>query len=94
MARDIRICKYCGNEFEGERNQRYCCRDCANKGRVEDMEDFDHTLEWGRTADKRWRCPYRSYVSCHRRKCTSCGWHPEVEKERTKEILRKMAEEE
>lgn len=32
-------------------------------------------------------CKYNQEVNCECRECKKCGWNPDVEKERKKEIL-------
>lgn len=39
-----------------------------------------------------YKCDFNDYVECERKKCSECGWNPEVAKARMKEILAKMQE--
>lgn len=83
-------CKVCGKEkwvYIGHADQKFCSRECVNKGRDLFKEDFDHSLEWKRASSERWVCPYVGNVSCYKRTCNRCGWNPEVAKARTEEFM-------
>lgn len=95
-------CEWCGAirtvRFKREIH-RCCSRSCALKVRhsthprkkVKEPkivnEDYDHSIEWERGGSWLWNCPYAENVGCNRRTCTSCGWNPEVAKERSRLIL-------
>jgi hypothetical protein len=39
-----------------------------------------------------YKCDFNDYVECERKKCTECGWNPEVAKARLDAIIEKMIE--
>ena len=95
MAKLLKECPVCGEKFIGRKEQKYCGHLCANRGRrITERGDYDHSLVWERTEDERWICPYQMNVSCRYRKCTRCGWQPDVAKARLDAIRRKLNVEE
>lgn len=87
-------CQHCGKEFETRyEEQKFCCSSCGNKSRR--SNDFDHSLNWVRDTESKWVCPYQpeGTVHCKVRKCSSCGWNPEVAKARLDAYIRKYQEE-
>ena len=41
-----------------------------------------------------YQCDYQEFVECERKKCSECGWNPEVAKARLEAIIAKMVEKE
>lgn len=83
-------CKVCGKEKWvdiGHAGQKFCSRECVNKGRVLHNEDFDISLQWKLSSKSTWVCPYNEGVTCEKRTCNRCGWKPEVAKARTEEFM-------
>lgn len=39
-----------------------------------------------------YRCDYQEFVECEKKKCSECGWNPEVAKARLEAIIEKMKE--
>lgn len=89
MPKYIKSCLYCGEEFVTDNNgRRYCCKTCANRGGEKAIEDYDPTLDWEKTSEEgKWMCPYSMGVACSARKCSTCGWNPEVAEARNQKIL-------
>jgi hypothetical protein len=87
-------CVACGCEFmvyPSETDRKYCSLKCSNgHRRVIERGEFDHSLTWERTTDRKWLCPYQDSVSCSTRECVRCGWNPEVMKARNEAIMRKL----
>lgn len=84
-------CPNCGLEFRTDReNQTYCCHACGNSGRRSKNpyknEDFDKSLFWSKRNGV-FECPYNVGVGCTVRKCTTCGWNPEVAKARLDKFM-------
>ena len=40
-----------------------------------------------------YKCQFNDYVECDKKKCSECGWNPEVAYSRLKAIIEKMVEE-
>lgn len=36
------------------------------------------------------KCDFNDYVECERKKCSECGWNPEVAQKRLEAIIAKM----
>lgn len=90
-------CKQCGISFRGSNQSHsydFCSRSCAARYRWDNkqIQEYDQQLQW-KCEDGRWVCPYHAHVSCRTRRCTSCGWNPEVERKRN-EMLGIRSEEE
>ena len=48
--------------------------------------DYDYTM--AKHVPKQWQCPFNVWVKClEKNKCEKCGWNPEVESKRLKEML-------
>lgn len=80
------VCEHCGKTFAGKRQgaiYRFCCRDCAAKGRYEGA--YDRTLDWKKDGEL-WQCPYNECVHCRIRVCDRCGWSPDVARMRSEKI--------
>ena len=76
-----KVCPTCGGKFKtAKRDQIFCCHTCANECRV---KDYGPDLKWDKTTGDRWVCGYNIGVSCETRKCSTCGWNPEVAEART-----------
>ncbi len=90
------ICRYCGKEFNVmpcQASQKCCSVHCAQAYRRREEEAmYDHSQIWERDkGDKRmWVCPYTQNVTCFSRRCTKCGWNPEVAERRLEAIRKKM----
>lgn len=84
-----KICPTCGIEFKTTNEwQTFCRKTCSNRGGASKGKDFDSSLKWERSSeDGKWLCPYTFGVACSGRRCSKCGWNPEVAEARTKKIL-------
>lgn len=40
-----------------------------------------------------YKCDFQEFVECERKKCSECGWNPEVAKARLEAIIEKMMKE-
>ena len=39
----LKLCVFCGKEFDGRKNQKFCCRDCSSKSQTNKVEvDCEH----------------------------------------------------
>ena len=83
-----KICPICGIEFKtSNERQTYCRKTCANRGCARKDKEFDASLKWMKSSEYgKWLCPYSMGVDCSARRCSTCGWNPEVAEARTKKI--------
>lgn len=73
------VCQLCGQEFVRTRpGKKYCSRRCTQSAADRASRDRKklEILENGTD------CPYNKGVVCTDHKCDSCGWNPNVEKQR------------
>lgn len=69
------VCPICGKEFHKRRsNQKYCGRGCTMVA-VNRRKTAKHRA-------KAKDCPYNNAVTCADSKCSTCGWNPDVAKQR------------
>lgn len=92
MGRVTKNCLCCGKEFTSfaSLNRLYCSQDCFNAHKTgTGYGDYDETQNWVQTGHSRrfWLCPYADNVECGMRNCGSCGWNPDVAKERTERFM-------
>lgn len=77
----IKYCKHCGKEFKpNDYRQVFCSMQCSARNR------------WGVEDADTGTCPYNDAVECSSRKCSKCGWNPEVAKARLEAHERKGTE--
>lgn len=76
-------CAYCGKVTQVERRnglQIYCSKSCAAKARNERRVKIDRPTNG--------ECIYQpESINCDRRKCSTCGWNPDVAKARLEAFI-------
>lgn len=82
-------CEYCGKTMlleSSKSKKRFCNRSCANLSAYEVDTDMDYA--WERLQGRLWKCRYvdSGEIACRVRRCSKCGWNPEVAEARTETI--------
>lgn len=86
------MCPICNEQFTQKRpNMRFCSRRCANisanrAARVRAGCVPSEVRTKPNPADLATGCPYNGEIICDMRKCSKCGWNPEVAKRRTEAL--------
>ena len=81
-------CPICEEQFvQRRRDMTFCSKRCANisanraaRSRAGCVEKKARVRV--RDADLKMNCPYNEAINCYMRKCSTCGWNPEVAKMR------------
>jgi hypothetical protein len=82
-------CEYCGKVMttgQVRKGNRFCSTKCASLGVYE--ADVDRDYPWERLPGRMWKCRYveSGEIACRGRRCSKCGWNPEVAEARTEAI--------